>query len=79
MKLKRLLTILLAIAALGSAAACNGDKDSEKAKAYPKKAQRKPPLLKKPSGIEGQTVYWLSDYDLNPDGGNNRSIALTLF
>ena len=30
MKLKRLLTILLAIAALGSAAACNGDKDSEK-------------------------------------------------
>ena len=47
MKLKRLLTILLAIAALGSAAACNGDKDSEKSEAYPKKAQRKPPLLKK--------------------------------
>lgn len=79
MKLKRLLTILLAIAALGSAAACNGDKDSEKSESVSEESTAETSAAEETSGIEGQTVYWLSDYDLNPDGGNNRSIALTLF
>ena len=79
MKLKRLLTILLAIAALGSAAACNGDKDSEKSESVSEEITAETSAAEETSGIEGQTVYWLSDYDLNPDGGNNRSIALTLF
>lgn len=79
MKLKRLFTILLAITTLGSAAACNGDKSSgttESNSVEPSSEISKP---EETNDIDGQTVYWLSDYDLNPAGGNSRSIALTLF
>lgn len=79
MKLKRLFTILLAITTLGSAAACNGDKSSgttESNSVEPSSEISKPEAT---NDIDGQTVYWLSDYDLNPAGGNSRSIALTLF
>ncbi len=29
--------------------------------------------------LNGQTIYWLSVYDLNPTNNNDRSVALTLF
>ena len=29
--------------------------------------------------ISGQTIYWLSDYNLNPEEGEKRSTALALF
>lgn len=29
--------------------------------------------------IEGQTIVWLADYDLNPTNNNDRSVALSLF
>lgn len=52
MKLKRLLTILLAIAALAALRHATETRTLKKAKAYPKKAQRKPPLLKKPPALK---------------------------
>lgn len=80
MKLKRLLTILLAITTLGSAAACNGDKDSGTNESNSEEASAETTAAdNNTTGIDGQTVYWLSDYDLNPVGGSSRSIALTLF
>lgn len=30
-------------------------------------------------GVKGRTVYWLSDYDLNPKEGRGRSAALAMF
>lgn len=29
--------------------------------------------------ISGQTIYWLADYDINPQTNNDRSVALSLF
>lgn len=37
-----------------------------------------PPQIREPD-ISGQTIYWLADYDLNPQEGENRSTALSLF
>lgn len=40
-------------------------------------------VITEPSRIEpdisGQTIYWLADYNLNPENGENRSTALSLF
>lgn len=31
------------------------------------------------SDLNGETIYWLADYDINPTNNNDRSVALTLF
>lgn len=79
MKLKKLLTVLLSITLLGSMSACSGDKNSETSESQAEETAEETTETEEVSGAEGQTIYWLSDYDLNPSAGNSRSIALTLF
>ena len=36
-------------------------------------------MRKNSENISGQTIVWLADYDINPEGGGKRSVALSLF
>ncbi|MGN1481376.1 ABC transporter substrate-binding protein [Porcipelethomonas sp.] len=81
MKLKRFLTVLAAMTMLMTAfTACNGDSssNSESESSESSEAQTQEESAED-SDVSGQTIYWLSDYDLNPYGNEDRSIALTLF
>ena len=77
MKIKRILAVLsgLAIITAGFTACEKAEESSESsvetAAATETTAEEEAPA--------GETVYFMSDYDLNPSYGENRSIPLTLF
>lgn len=83
MKLKIFLTALAAMTMLMTAfTGCNKDNDSSSSEISSSQADETQSSEESASGdsdVSGQTIYWLSDYDLNPDAGQDRSIALTLF
>lgn len=86
-KLKRLLAGLLAVSAMmTSAVACGKDESSSENNEHYKSeddfaVSADEGDVKGDSDIDisGQTVYWLADYDLNPQNNNDRSVALSLF
>lgn len=82
MKIKRFLTVLTAMTMIMTAfTACKKDEsssESESSSAENSDVQSSEESSVDPE-VSGQTIYWLSDYDLNPDGNQDRSIALTLF
>lgn len=79
--MNRLKTIFAAVLAITAAVGCmtscsnkkNGDTSEETSAIQPTTV---------PEEIDetrNQTIYWLSDYDLNPSDGEARSVALSLF
>jgi multiple sugar transport system substrate-binding protein len=82
MKIKRFLAALGAMTMMAvSFTACSKDGDSESSneETTAQATESTENTESEAKGIEGQTICWMSDYDLNPYGGDARTIALTLF
>ncbi len=89
-KVTRLLAALMALTMVGGAlTACGSDDDDSDSSsddtAYKEEDDVAIDLslvenyIEGDTDIEGQSIYWLADYDLNPTNNQDRSVALTLF
>lgn len=85
MKLKRILAALAAMTMMAAFTACGGgDSDKSGSESRTKseddvKISADASINEGDPDIKGQTISWLSYYDVNPTGNDDRSIALTLF
>ena len=81
--LKRTLSMLLALSLTATATACGGDKESSSEGRTKSQDDVSinvdSDLASDDPDIKGQTIYWLGEYDLNPTGNDDRSVALSLF
>lgn len=87
--LKRYLAVLLSVTAMMSTAvSCNKEEatsssseDNSHYKSEDEFAVEAGDDVKgeNDADISGQTIYWLADYDINPQNNNDRSVALSLF
>ncbi len=87
-KLTRILAALLSITMLGAVTACGGDsatESTESSEHYKEaddiavNADMVDSYIEGDPDINGQTIYWLSYYDVHPTNNQDRSVALTLF
>lgn len=84
MKLKRILAALAAMTMMAAFTACGGgDSDKSGSESRTKseddvKISADASINEGDPDIKGQTISWLSYYDVNPTGNDDRSIALTL-
>ncbi len=79
MKIKKVLAVLFGLAVMTtgfSACSKEEDKSSEAASETTVQTQASTEATEEKAG---DTIYFMSDYDLNPSYGQERSIALTLF
>lgn len=81
MKLKRILAVLAAMTITAvSFTACSEDESSVTDETKENnEISAETSETEETSDLSGQTIYWLSDYDLNPSGSEERSTALTIF
>ena len=73
---------LLAFAMLGVLPGCHTDNSSGTENSHYKSEDDvsvSDADVKDPADLDGETIYWLGYYDLNPTNNNDRSVALTLF
>ena len=86
MKIKRILAALAAMTMMAvTLTACGGSSDKSGSEASRTKSEDDVKISADSAinegdpDISGQTIKWLSYYDVNPTGNDDRSIALTLF
>ncbi|MDE5565050.1 MAG: extracellular solute-binding protein, partial [Oscillospiraceae bacterium] len=79
-KLTRILAGLMSLSLLVGMTACSSEtaKDSSHYKEQDD-VNVSTADVNKDIDLNGQTIYWLSVYDLNPNNNNDRSVAMTLF
>lgn len=84
MKVKRILAALAAVTMMAGMTACGGSDKSSSESSRTKtedevQVDADSSISDGDPDISGQTIYWLCDYDINPSGNDDRSVALTLF
>jgi len=79
MKIKKILAMLSAIAVVTTGfIGCDKEEESSSQQDTAELTQEAATAAKEEKS-EGSTIYFMSDYDLNPENGKSRSIPLTLF
>lgn len=89
-KLTRLLAALMSLTMIGALAGCGGGTSTSESSAEDNSAYKEQDdvtvdatlvdeMVANDPDISGETIYWLSYYDLNPINNQDRSVALTLF
>ena len=86
-KLKRVLAALAAVCSVMAATASCQDKESssennshyKEQDEFTVEADESKVKGNSTADINGQTIVWLADYDINPTNNNDRSVALSLF
>ncbi len=81
-KLKLMLAGLMSVSMLLTATACGGEttENSSHYKSEDEVTLSTPEKVDGPDvDINGQSIYWLGTYDLNPSNNQDRSVALSLF
>lgn len=80
-KLKHITAFLLCAGMLFTLVGCNEPNTESVAPTQAPTEENKPTEAptEADDGVKGRTIYWLSDYDLNPLEGNGRSAALAMF
>lgn len=79
MKLKKILAALMGLAVITTGFTACDKKEESSETAETEVASETAEATTEEAKPEGDTIYFMSDYDLNPSYGKNRSIALTLF
>ncbi|MCQ2490009.1 MAG: extracellular solute-binding protein [Ruminococcus sp.] len=83
--MKKLKTVLAGLAAISvlasSAASCQSRNSSESGSSdeNTSASEEETSVGNENVDINGQTIVWLADYDINPEGDEARSVALSLF
>ncbi|MBR2913908.1 MAG: extracellular solute-binding protein, partial [Oscillospiraceae bacterium] len=80
-KLKRMMVFLLCAGMLFAFVGCR-EQQNENTTPTESTAEETQPTqetTEPDDGVEGRTVYWLGDYDLNPAKGKGRSAAIAMF
>ena len=80
-KLSRILAGLLSMTMLLAATACSENQTAETSSHYKSEDDVAVSQAEVEEQIDlgGEAIYWLADYDLNPQNNQDRSVALTLF
>lgn len=80
-KLTRILASLMSLTLLMGMTACGGGEAAGDSSHYKEEDDVSVSTadVHKDIDLEGQTIYWLATYDLNPTNNNDRSVAMTLF
>lgn len=79
MKIKKILAVLMGLAVITAGfTACDKEEESSETSETEIASEIATEVTEEEKS-EGETIYFMSDYDLNPENGKSRSIALTLF
>lgn len=84
MKFKRIPAVFAAVAMIASMTACEGKSEKSGSEGKTESGdnaniETEASENEDSSNISGETIYWMSEYDINPSGSQGRSVALTLF